>query len=77
MYEIFGDFGLHCSGCCRSDQTLSLYDRPFPIVMREAYAKGWVTVCHSRHDGGDGQHRAYCPRCAASHKEHRFEYCTD
>ena len=44
-------------------------------MMREAYAKGWVTCKKSRYDGGDGEERAYCPYCASRHKEDRFEYC--
>ena len=76
MSEIFGDFGLHCAGCCRSDSHLSIYgNRSFSEVMKEAYAKGWVTVCQSGYDGGDGRHRAYCPNCAPRYKSYRFWYC--
>ena len=74
MYQIFSFFGIHCNGCAWCDGSLSLQDRPFPVVMREAYAKGWVTTCKSQYDGGDGKVRAYCPECASNHKENRFKY---
>ena len=64
-----------CSSCGRSWGSLSTWDRGFNEVIREAYAKGWVTCCKSRYDGGDGEHRAYCPSCAPQHKENRFAYC--
>ena len=66
---------LYCSGCARSYPSLSMMDRGFNAVMREAYAKGWVTTKVSRYDGGDGKEYAYCPDCAPRHKENRFEYC--
>lgn len=52
-----------------------MQNKGFNQMMREAYAKGWVTTCRSRYNGGDGQQRAYCPNCASRHKEDRFEFC--
>lgn len=66
---------LYCSHCCRSYAGLDMMDKGFRTMMREAYAKGWVTCCKSRNDGGDGMERAYCPNCADKHKENRFEFC--
>ena len=68
-------YNLQCADCLRSYHGLNLYEKTFPQMMREAYAKGWVTTCKSRYDGGDGIERAYCPYCAYKHKENRFTYC--
>lgn len=66
---------LYCSQCGISWPELSTWDKGFSQVMREAYAKGWVTCKKSRYDGGDGEERAYCPYCAGEHRENRFKYC--
>lgn len=66
---------LQCSDCLRSWKDLDMWHKTFPDMMREAYAKGWVTCKKSRYDGGDGKERAYCPNCASKHKENRFKYC--
>lgn len=51
-----------------------MMDKGFRTMMREAYAKGWVTTYKSRYDGGDGEDHAYCPYCAPNHRENRFTY---
>lgn len=65
---------LQCSQCLRSWHGLDMMDKGFRTMMREAYAKGWVTTYKSRYDGGDGEERAYCPYCAPNHRENRFTY---
>lgn len=64
---------LFCSECLQSSG-MSLWDMSRRALLREAYAKGWVTTKKSRYDGGDGEERAYCPYCAPNHKENRFTY---
>ena len=66
---------LQCADCLRSWSGLDMNEKGFYQMMREAYAKGWITCKRSRYDGGDGEERAYCPYCASRHKEDRFEYC--